>query len=1385
MKKLTLILALLVAMVTTAMGQINVSTTEGAPEHRYILRNANNKFVTSGTGMTGNMNEAGHFAFYATDTENAYYIYSIVEEKWLTYEIASGYNNQQNFVTLSDSKGEDDKFYFRKYNNGDYYDIAPYNTNGVAGKYLNWYQGLGETLGLWEQNANVDAGSKWFLEEEITSIDKLSNDKVYFLQSSRGHLLYKSDNAGVVASSVAYNGISLHDDASLWAIYKSPDTGKYYFYNITADKFIGQNSDEGGRFPFVEKPTNDIQIVSSTKNGYPFVFSTDNYGAINHFNHSAAPGVANWKGNDSQGGLRSLADDGSAHKVYSVKTLSQDDKTKIVNLVSAFENIEVVYNFIYNGNTIAAQTSAAKNGDATYPDITVTFPFGVSATKPAGSVTASDAENTKTFNIEVDLNLPFQISELDENGKFGSNMHWYKMTLKGKDVRCQDYKSIANANYGDDITPNDLYAFTGNPFDGFKIYNMIAGSSKVLWSNWFNNSGNPIPMTPVDSVTADTDWLLNANGDGFGFKREGTTNGYVNSREETFSYWDSASGAGNDGSRIKFIDKDTEVNTIAESYKNDVLTTLDIWAACFDVATVKESIENAEVEGGTLVEFINDALSSVFADKYFTIRNADQNIESVRHNTYLSAKSNSKNEAYGETHKDNDAIWTFKLFGKDFYLYNVKNNVYLGTPGSNGDLMESPTVLYYFDSAKAEEGVSVSNALELHCGGETLHMNNHNSEGSHNDRFLSSYDDDYASCWYIGLYEEHFAIIAATLAAEENNHTEAPGLGQYTTAAYNALQQFSENDSYTLEEAIVALDAFNRAKNRPLYYIEGQISYAKGKAIYEDNTPDNLKFKEINVYDRTMLWAMDQTTATVAITDNVVLTNYASTNGFWGADYISIIETEPAVEDDGIFMFKTNGTGSPVHAQETNSVIVRWSSAEANTVGGGSTWKFVYVGNSYDIDQLTDEKIEALLALKAAHSARKEHYQAAGIGDAIGEYTLTSKNAFDAILAAGEEIFNASLTDQASKSIEAINEAKTNINNATLTINQPATKKYYRIKGADETQNPSGHYITGNTNWDGGRIALKAEDDASTIYYLNENNKLAAYQSGLYIGVNGNNYLFASIDGTTKPATNITFAESPRKAGIYTIKSADRYLHYKTHDGAAEIDRCQSDGGHTTHDWIIEEVTTLPVEIKSVGFATFFAPVAVEIPAEVKAWYLATKDDVNENKITMTPVTGNVIPANTGVILEGTAGTHDFVITEEKGEDITSLLTGTVAATYIAEDAYVLSKPSDKEIGFYLANRDIDTNGNVIEVEENKNQENTRFKNNSHKAYLPSSALSSAAQNSAGFRFSFGDENTTAIEEMETESSEVKAIYDLTGRKLEGISGTGIYIINGNKVIIR
>ena len=45
--------------------------------------------------------------------------------------------------------------------------------------------------------------------------------------------------------------------------------------------------------------------------------------------------------------------------------------------------------------------------------------------------------------------------------------------------------------------------------------------------------------------------------------------------------------------------------------------------------------------------------------------------------------------------------------------------------------------------------------------------------------------------------------------------------------------------------------------------------------------------------------------------------------------------------------------------------------------------------------------------------------------------------------------------------------------------------------------------------------------------------------------------------------------------------------------------------------------------------------------------------------------------------------------------------------------------------------------------------------------------------------------NTTAIEEVKAENDEIKAIYDLTGRRINEIAGPGIYIVGGKKVFVK
>ena len=136
----------------------------------------NNYFANGITAPTQTEANYGKFAFYPVDGKSgAYYVYSITEGKWLTYAPSSSYPNKTKFIGLNSTR--DNNCYFRLNNySGDFYEILPYTTSGTtAGKYLNWYRGIGNdnpldgdvTLGLWEQGGAQDGGSRWTFTELV------------------------------------------------------------------------------------------------------------------------------------------------------------------------------------------------------------------------------------------------------------------------------------------------------------------------------------------------------------------------------------------------------------------------------------------------------------------------------------------------------------------------------------------------------------------------------------------------------------------------------------------------------------------------------------------------------------------------------------------------------------------------------------------------------------------------------------------------------------------------------------------------------------------------------------------------------------------------------------------------------------------------------------------------------------------------------------------------------------------------------------------------------------------------------------------------------------------------------------------------------------------
>lgn len=295
--------------------------------------------------------------------------------------------------------------------------------------------------------------------------------------------------------------------------------------------------------------------------------------------------------------------------------------------------------------------------------------------------------------------------------------------------------------------------------------------------------------------------------------------------------------------------------------------------------------------------------------------------------------------------------------------------------------------------------------------------------------------------------------------------------------------------------------------------------------------------------------------------------------------------------------------------------------------------------------------------------------------------------------------------------------------------------------------------------------AFTTATGAESVWYYGSG-KLLSYTAGKYIKEDGNT---RGLQGIGVEGGDVTIAASSRDASKYTI-ACTSFLHFNTSGSNYFGDHCDSDGNHATHDMILENVMSLPVTISEAGFATLYAPVALTVPTGVKAYTVAIKGEW----AVLTDI-GTTIPANTGVVLAGevvdnkitpAVGTHNFTITTADAFEGENALEGTVAATYVTADAYVLGVV-DEKVGFYTATK-------------NQN-EGAAFLNNANKAYLPAVAGSA---NVASYSFRFG-EGTTGINEVTTESGNVKGIYDLTGRRVENISAPGIYIVGGRKVLVK
>lgn len=173
----------ILAETTATLQASSTNPSIGRPEFVYTINNVN---VLNGTTIDygyWNVNlysvvnspaNAASFAFYAVaGKSNTYYIYNYSAKKWVTYDLATSYNNMKGFLKLSDTKTEGCYFEITSCTNDTHsgYQMRPYASDGTIDedRYLNFNGGNGAnasiTVGLWQDPGSQDKGACWILKK--------------------------------------------------------------------------------------------------------------------------------------------------------------------------------------------------------------------------------------------------------------------------------------------------------------------------------------------------------------------------------------------------------------------------------------------------------------------------------------------------------------------------------------------------------------------------------------------------------------------------------------------------------------------------------------------------------------------------------------------------------------------------------------------------------------------------------------------------------------------------------------------------------------------------------------------------------------------------------------------------------------------------------------------------------------------------------------------------------------------------------------------------------------------------------------------------------------------------------------------------------------------